>query len=138
MRKRGGKRQHGEARRVVRGDHVKLRRVDVEADEIDRRGDDLQFVGGKFRRVLAGIGEKAVGVFAFQDHAEEARIQFARRDLGGADIFGRVDRRQAGRDVLGRADLGARAPLGADRLHRETVAERDVDGGPGSVLPSAA
>src|ERR1700754_4745336 len=73
MRERGGKRQHLETRRAVDCHHVVLRRIDVQADEIVRRSDDLQLVGGKFRGVLAGICEKAVGVFALQDHAKEAR-----------------------------------------------------------------
>ncbi len=54
VRKRGGERQHAPARRLVGCGDVELRRVDVEADEIVRRADDLQFVGGEFRRVLAG------------------------------------------------------------------------------------
>ena len=90
------------------------------------RADDLQFLGGEFRRVLAGIVEEAVGVFALQHDAEQARIQFARRHLGGADIFRRIERRHAGRDVFGRADFGAGAAVRADRLHGEAMAEHDV------------
>ena len=79
-----------------------------------------------FGASLPAYCEKPVGVFALQDHAQEARVQLARRDFGRANVFGRIDRRHAGRDILGGADLGARAPLRADRLHGETMGQRDV------------
>ena len=41
-------------------------------------------------------------------------------------MFRGVERRHAGRDVLGRADPGAGARFGADRLHREPVRQHDV------------
>ena len=40
-------------------------------------------------------------------------------------MVGRVDRGHAGVDVLGRADAGAVAAMGAHRLHREPVRKRD-------------
>ena len=121
MRKRGRERQHRPARRLVGCGDVELRRVDVEADEVVLGADDLQFVGGEFRRVLAGIFEEAVGIFALQHDAEQAGVQFARRHLGGANVFRRVERRHAGGDVFGRTHPGARAPLRTDRLHREAM-----------------
>ena len=75
-------------------------------------GDEMIFklVSGKFGGGLASIFEKSVGVFALEDHAQEARIHFAGRDLRGANVRGRIDRRQAGCDVLGRTDFGTRPP----------------------------
>src|SRR5205085_1788942 len=51
---------------------------------------------------------------------------FARRDLGSANVFGRIDRGQTRRDILRRTHLGAGARLGADRLHGQAVTERDI------------
>ena len=126
VRERSRERQHGKPRLAVGCDHVELRRIDVQADEVARRADDLQFVGGEFRRGGAREFEEPVGVFALQDHAEKARIQFARGNLGSADIFRRIDRRQTGRDVIGGADPATCAPFGADRLHRKAVPQGDV------------
>ena len=126
VRERGGERQHAPARRLVGSGDVELRRVDVEADEIVGRGNDLQFRIGEFRRVLAGVLQKPVGVFAFQDDAEEAGVEFARRHLGGANVLRRVECRHAGRDVFGRTHSGARAPMRADRLHGEAVRQRHM------------
>ena len=70
--------------------------------------------------------EIAFGIFAVEDHAENAGVQFARGDLGGADMFGRIDRGNAGGDVLRKADARAGARLGADRLHGVPMTEHDV------------
>src|SRR6185437_14571015 len=104
---------------------VELRGVDVETDEVDLRADDLQLIGGEFRRVLAGVVEIAVRVSPFQDHAEDAGIQFAEGDLGGANMLRGVDRGYAGGDVLRNAHACAGACVGADRLHGEPVAQHD-------------
>ncbi len=69
---------------------------------------------------------KCVGVFALQDHVQKARIQLARRDLGCGNVGGRIDRRQARRDILRRADFGPCAPSRTDRLHREAMGQRDI------------
>src|SRR6516165_8389130 len=126
VRERSGKRQDVETRRALGGDDVELGRIDVQPDEIDLRADDLQFVGRELRRVLAGIGKIAVGVFAFQDHAQNAGVQLARRVLGGANIVRRIDRRHAGRDVFGKPQFRAGARASADRLHRKPMAQHDV------------
>ena len=114
------------ARRLVGRGDVELRRVDVEADEIVRRGDDLQFVGGEFRRVLAGILQKAIGVFALQDDAEEARRSIRASPSRRRERF-RACRTPARRRRCFRPGRPwCRRALGADRLHRKAVRQHDV------------
>src|SRR3984893_12809193 len=55
VRKRGGEWQDSPARLLVGGGDVELRRVDIKADEIVRRRDDLQLFVGKFGGGGAGI-----------------------------------------------------------------------------------
>ena len=50
------------SRRLFGSHHIDRGPVYIDADEIDRRGDDLQVLVGEFRRILAGRSEIGVGV----------------------------------------------------------------------------
>jgi len=66
------------------------------ADEIDRRGNDLEIFVGEDRRVVAGVGEIGVGVFSLQDDGEVTGVHFAGGKLRRLDIVRRFDRRHRG------------------------------------------
>jgi hypothetical protein len=101
-------------------------RVNIQSDEIDRRGNDAQVFGRVFRSIAAGLRQECIGVFSFQHHGQIAGIEFARRNLGCADIRRRFDRGNTAYGILGRTDPGPRASVGPHRLHRKTVSQRDV------------
>ena len=63
---------------------------------------------------------------AFEDDVQETGVQFARRDLGGADVCRRVDGRDAGRDVFGRSDLRSGAGTSANGLYGEAMCQRHI------------
>ncbi len=96
-------------------------------------GDEMIFNSSavNFGASLPAYCRKPSVYLPLQDDVQKPGVQFARRDLRRTDVFGRIDRRQAGRDVLGEAYSGAGARFGADRLHRKPVAERDVVTRPG-------
>src|SRR5690606_17349873 len=100
--------------------------VDVDADEVQGRGDDLQLVLGEPRSPPAGRGEVLVGVAALQQHGHEAGVPVAGGGFGGPDVFGDVQDRDGHADVLREPDLRAGRCLGADRLDGEAVAEDGV------------
>ena len=94
-----------------------VRRVDVDADEIDRTGDGVHVALRNRWRVVAGGGEERSRVLPFENGGEVGRIEFARGFLGRRDVLGRFDHRHADGDVFGKPHAGAGARSSADCLN---------------------
>ena len=111
---------------VGRGD-IELRRVDVEADEIVRRGNDLQFIAAvNFGAAAPAYCRNPSVYLPFRITPRKPEFS-SRVAISAARTFSGVsNRRHAGGDVLGRTDPGARASMRADRLHGKAVRQRDV------------
>ena len=76
---------------------------------------------------MGGVGAEAleveVGVAAFLDDGEEGGVDLADGFAGGGDVVGGLDDGGGGDYVVGDADFGAGAGIGADGLDRDAVAE---------------
>src|SRR5262249_2920787 len=114
------------AGRLVRRLYVPTGLVDIDTDEIEWRGDRLQFRLGELRRPTARCGQIRVGVSPFEHDRHEAGIALARSRLRGFDVLWRVDDRNGEADILGEADLCAGRSTGPDGLDGEAVAEHGV------------
>ena len=101
------------ARRVVCRFDVPAWLVDVDADEIEWRGDRVRLCVGELRRNTSRLGEVPVRLAPFEHHGQEAGAVLTRRLLRRKDTLWRVDDRQRNADVLGEADLRATGPAGA-------------------------
>src|SRR5579884_3117525 len=80
------------------------RRIDVEAHEVQRTGDDLHLLGRVLRRGLALARQIAVQIAAFENHRQELRVNVAHGLLGGANVRSRFDDRHTEARVLRQAD----------------------------------
>ena len=100
--------------------------VDVDADKVERTGDDLQVFGRKLRRVGTGCGEVSVRILPFLNHSHVLRVQFSRGARCRFDVFWRLDDGDADRHILSQSDLRARLCLRPDRLHGEAMAQHRV------------
>src|SRR5215467_5958421 len=103
---------------------IAARRIDVDADEIDRSTDRVHVLSGDLRSIRAGSCQEGVAVAAFHDRGQVRRIELAGGELGRLDMLGRLDDGYAYADVLRRPGLRARARARANRLDRKPVGEQ--------------
>ncbi len=118
-------RHDGEAQRRPVGANVD-RRVDVDAEEVQRARNRLHVLGRELRRVRAGPREVGVRVLPLLDGRQVRRVQLARRRRRRLDVLRRFDDRRADDHVLGEPDLRPGLRLRPDRLHGEAVAQHGV------------
>src|SRR5215468_4553636 len=129
LRVRGVNRDTAVTRRLVRWRDVGIRPVDVDPDEVEWRRDRLQLVVGELRRILAVPFQVVVGVPALEHHGGEVHVQLAGADLGRLDVLGRLYKMTGTTARMFSAKptfVPARPAAGADRLHRESVAQYGV------------
>ena len=72
---------------------------------------------------------------AFQNGGETAGIKLARGVFGGDDVFGGLDHRHAGGEVLGQSDFGAGFCPRVQRLRGKAVAEQRIVANPVEARP---
>src|SRR5215470_15080322 len=116
---------HLKANWFVSSSHVS-RRVDVNADEVQRTRDDLEIFRGKLGRVTAGGGEISVGVFSFLNYCHVGRVQFPGGPPSCLDVRGGLDHWNTNCHVFSQANLRIILTLRANRLDGESVPEYGV------------
>jgi len=92
--------------RLVGGHHEHRRDLDVDADEIQRRTDDLHLIVGELWRVPARRLQVGVVVLTLQHRHKEVAVQIPGGCLRGFDVFGRA------RGIPFRSALAPEPPLG--------------------------
>ncbi len=114
------------AGRLIGRQHVRLAGVDIDADEVERTGDDLQILVREPGSVLSGLLQIVICVSTFQHDREIGRVEFTRRRLSGLDVLRALDQGHGKFDVFRRPDLRSLSSLGANRLDREAVSQHCV------------
>src|SRR5262249_14640454 len=86
------------------------RLVDVDADEVEGRGDGPKLVVGEHRSLAARLGEVLVRVPPLEHHGHEAGVPLTRRLLRRLDVCRRVDDGTATRMFSARPTLVPAGP----------------------------
>src|SRR5262245_20483779 len=111
---------------LLRSEDVGCRLVDVDADEIQGSGDDLQVLDAELGSVSAGRLQVCVRVFAFEHHRQKGRVELSRAHRSGLDVLGTLDQRDGTLDHLCGSYLGAGLGSRAHGLNSHAVREHGV------------